>query len=268
MLTLVIPVRHPKNAKNWPQLKARLSQTMAAIARQEQGDWRGVVVANNDADLPSLPPGFEVKRVDFPPNPLYELGQNDREAFFEAARLDKGRRILAGMLHAREADYFMVVDDDDFISCKLAGFVAAHHGEAGWCFTRGYVWPNGGHVLYQHPSFHKTCGTSHIIRADLLELPTQFEQATDLYIKRMLGSHIFIDDYLRDKGTPLAPLPFCGAVYRIGHEGNHSKSSRLLRTFVFKKKFIMRPWSIVGAALRLRPLTGSIRQEFFGSQSA
>src|SRR5882757_5731115 len=268
MLTFIIPIRHPQNSKNWALLKTRLSQTAAAIARQNHSEWRAVVVANTDADLPPLPTGFDIKRVDFPPNPLHELGKGDKEALYEAFRYDKGRRVLAGMLHVRDTDYFMIVDDDDFVSRELAGFVASHHGAPGWCFTRGYVWSDGGHLLYQHPAFHKSCGTSHIIRAGLLELPAQFEAATDLYIKRMLGSHIFIDDYLRDKGTPLAPLPFCGAVYRIGHEGNHSKSSRLLRTFVFKKKFIVRPWLIVRAALRLRPLTGRISQEFFGSQSA
>lgn len=269
MLTFVIPIRHPANSKDWQALKRNLVQTVTAIARQEHDAWRAVVVANTGADLPPLPPRFEIKRVEFPPNNLHELQQADRETVYEAFRWDKGRRVLAGMLHARATDdsdtYFMIVDDDDFVSCKLAGFVASHQGANGWYLETGYVWSEGGRTLYRHPAFHKFCGTSHIVRADLMELPARFEDASETYIKRMLGSHIFIDDYMRSKGAPLAPLPFFGAVYRIGHAGAHSKSGRLLKTFVLQRRFIKRPWLLVRNILRLQPLTPRLGAEFFGS---
>lgn len=267
MLTFIIPIRHPQNSKNWLELKKRLTQTVAAIASQDHDGWRAVIVANTEADLPVLPPKFEVERVEFPPNPLHDLEQGDKEKLYEAFRFDKGRRVLAGMLHARATDYFMIVDDDDFVSCKLARFVANNQGAFGWCFHNGYVWSDGGRALYRHPAFHKFCGTSHIVRADLMELPARFEAASETYIKQMLGSHIFIDEYLHNKGTPLAPLPFLGAVYRIGHAGAHSKSGRLLQTFVLKKRFIKRPWLLIQNVLRLRLLTPRVSQEFFGSQS-
>jgi len=241
-----------------------LAQTAAAIARQDHAGWRAVIVANIEADLPQLPAGFAVKRVDFPPNLFPEQAGNDKEARYDAIRFDKGRRILAGMLHDPVTDYFMVVDDDDFVSSKLAGFVSVHGGAPGWRFNTGYVWADGGTLLYRHPAFHKFCGTSHIVRADLMELPARFEDASDAYIKRRLGSHIFIDDDLREKGTPLVPLPFCGAIYRVGHAGATSQSGRLLRTFLLRKDFIARPWGLVNALLRLRLLTSRLRQEFFG----
>jgi hypothetical protein len=267
MLTFIVPVRHPENSRNWQQLKSLLAQTATAISKQEGGDWRAVVVANTGADLPELPVGFQVKRVDFPPNPKHELGKDnaEKEAVYDAFRYDKGRRVLAGMLQLRDSDYFMIVDDDDVVSCKLARFVASHAGASGWYIKNGYVWTDGGRGLYRHPSFHKFCGTSHIVRTDLMELPETFEQATPEYIKQMLGSHLFLGDYLRKRGNPLTPLPFVGAVYRIGHPGAHSKSSSLLRTFVLQESFIRRPWVILRNMFRMRVVTARLRREYFGT---
>lgn len=267
MLTFVIPVRHPANSKNWPQLKRLLEQTAVAISRQDSDQWRAVVVANTGADLPPLPARFEVKRVDFPPNPKHELGKDEaeKEAVYDAFRFDKGRRVLAGMLHLRDSDYFMIVDDDDFVSCKLARFVADHGGASGWYIQNGYVWTDGGRGLFVHPNFHKYCGTSHIVRADLMELPQTFEQAEPTYIKQMLGSHLFLERHLHESGNPLSPLPFVGAVYRIGHPGAHSKSASLWRTFVFQKSFAKRPWVILRNVLRMRVVTPRLRREYFGS---
>src|SRR5690606_10870385 len=97
MLTFIIPVRHQDNARDWSLLKANLSQTAASIASQTDTGWRALVVANEGADLPPLPPGFDVVRVTFPPNRLHELGEADLEAVYDAFRADKGRRVLAGM---------------------------------------------------------------------------------------------------------------------------------------------------------------------------
>ena len=58
LVTFIIPVRHQANASDWNALKARLSQTVASIAGQSNADWRGVIVANEGADLPDLPPQF------------------------------------------------------------------------------------------------------------------------------------------------------------------------------------------------------------------
>ncbi len=119
--------------------------------------------------MPVLPDNFELKQVDFPPNPMFEQGDNDLEAFRDACRLDKGRRVLAGILEADKTGYVMVVDDDDFVSRRLTGFVAGYPGENGWYVQNGYIWGDGGRLIYEYTDFSKFCGTSHIIRADLYE---------------------------------------------------------------------------------------------------
>jgi len=72
-----------------------LRQTARSIAMQTSALWQAVVIASQEASLPALPPGVDVVRVDYPPNPLYVRGNREKEPFYEAVRLDKGRRVLA-----------------------------------------------------------------------------------------------------------------------------------------------------------------------------
>lgn len=265
-LTFVIPVRHPNNARDWSELKNNLAVTLASIANQAEPGWRAVVVANSSSDLPPLPAGVEVAWVDFPPNSLHEQGTADREEFYEAVRFDKGRRILAGMLAAGPTDYFMVVDDDDLISSSLTGFVKQHRGENGWFVYHGYVWSPGKTLIYRCPNFSMVCGTSHIIRADLFALPASIETAKVDYIKMMLGSHVFITKHLAAQGTPLAALPFPGAIYRTGHTGSHSRSKDILSTYLLHRWLLKRPMELARRFSRLRLLGGGLRREFFGAR--
>jgi glycosyltransferase involved in cell wall biosynthesis len=255
VLTFVIPLRHPQNSPDWPALKRRLAETMRSIAAQDDARWRAIIVANTGADLPLLPSNFELKQVDFPPNPIFERGDHDLETFRDSVRLDKGRRVLAGILAADRTGYVMVVDDDDFVSCRLTSFVAGHPGENGWYVRDGYIWGDGGKLIYEYADFSQFCGTSHIIRAALYELPARVAAMDPDYIRKIFGSHIFIREYLEERGEALKPLPFVGAVYRVGHSGAHSKSVGLLKQVFFKREVLKNPLKLLDAA---------VRHQFFG----
>lgn len=263
-LTFIIPVRHQNNAKDWNKLKSNLSSTAKSIASQKNGSWKGIVVANHGADLPPLPEGFEVKRVDFPPNTLHEQGNVSKEQFYEAFRIDKGQRVLAGMLHAGPMQHVMIVDDDDFVSNELAGLAVQQPTANGWYIRDGYVWGEGSNYVYEFSDFSKLCGTCYVIRADLYELPATFEQASEEYIKRMLGSHIVIRDHLAQQNTPLSPLPFVGAVYRVGHAGAHSQSTGVFKQY-FPRGLLKQPFELLRRLLRLKYLSSNIRRDYFGA---
>ncbi|HEY3849660.1 MAG TPA: hypothetical protein VGL87_01720 [Steroidobacteraceae bacterium] len=264
LLTFVIPLRHPQNSPDWGALKRRLEQTIRSIAAQDDPRWRAIIVANAGADLPELPQRFLWKPVDFPPNPLFEQGDNDLEAFRDACRLDKGRRVLAGVLAAGTAGYVMVVDDDDLVSRRLTGFVAEHRGKSGWYVEKGYLWGDGGKLLYQYADFSTFCGTSHIVRADLYDVSPGRPPPGSALVRTLFGSHIFIREYLAARGRPLEPLPFLGAVYRIGHAGAHSKSPGLLRQVFFRREMLRHPLRSVQRLSGLRLLGPSIRRQFWG----
>jgi glycosyltransferase involved in cell wall biosynthesis len=264
VLTFVIPLRHPRNSPDWPTLKRRLAETMRSIAGQDDGRWRAIIVANKGSDLPPLPGKFELKQVDFTPNPMFEQGDNDRAAFLDSCRLDKGRRVLAGILEADRTGYVMVVDDDDFVSSRLTSFVAGHLGENGWYVRDGYIWGDGGKLVYEYSDFSKFCGTSHVIRRSLYELPARIAATDPDYIRKIFGSHVFIREYLEERGEPLKPLPFVGAVYRVGHAGAHSKSAGLIRQVFFRRELLKNPLKVAGRFARLRLLDATVRRQFWG----
>jgi hypothetical protein len=211
-----------------------------------------------------LPDNFDLKQVDFPPNPMFEQGDNEREAFLDSCRLDKGRRVLAGILEADRSSYVMVVDDDDFVSSRLTSFVAGHFGENGWYVRDGYIWGDGGKLVYEYADFSQFCGTSHIIRSSLYELPARMAAVDPHCLRKIFGSHVFIREYLEERGTPLQPLPFVGAVYRVGHAGAHSKSAGLMRQVFFRRELLKNPLKVAGRFARLRLLDASVRRQFWG----
>jgi hypothetical protein len=264
VLTFVIPLRHPQNARDWTALKRSLAQTIRSISGQDDVRWRAIIVANDGSDLPPLPDKFEIKRVGFPPNPMFEQRDNDREAFLDSCRLDKGRRVLAGILEADRSGYVMVVDDDDFVSCRLTSFAAGRPGGNGWYVQNGYIWGDGGRLIYEYADFWKFCGTSHIVRAALYELPDSVAAADPDYIRRIFGSHVFVREYLADRGVPLEPLPFIGAVYRMGHENSHSKSAGLIKQVFFKRELLRNPLQLAGRLSRLRLVDAAVRRQFWG----
>lgn len=266
LVTFIVPVRHQDNARDWSALKANLIQTVASIANQSNPQWRALVVANRGADLPKLPEGFDVEWVDFSPNVLHEITHSpSKEDFLDAFRLDKGRRVLAGMLAARASKYFMIVDDDDFVSSNLVDFVAKHDGATGWVIERGYIWDHDGRIVMEHDDFNHVCGTCLIIRTDLYGLPETFSGATPDWIKSMLGSHHRITEVLAARGATLSPLPFIGAIYRVAHGGSHSKTPSLLVKYFFSKYAIKRPLRTLRNIFRVHRITPDIRREFFGS---
>jgi hypothetical protein len=231
-LTFIIPVRHHANASDWDAAMVRLLQTAASISAQSSGNWRAVVVANECSGLPDLPKNFSVVRVDYPPNASHKKDGISRNEFYEAFRFDKGRRVLAGMLYARPLGHIMIVDDDDFVHRNLAKYVSSNPENNGWSLTEGWIWPDGGDLVYRSSRFNMLCGTSHIIRADLYAIPSVSNEASDDYIKYWLGSHIFIESILKQRGIVLEPLPFAGAVYRVGHAGAHSQSSGSIGEYI------------------------------------
>jgi hypothetical protein len=265
LLTFIIPVRHQANARDWGALKSNLAQTVASIANQTNPDWRGIIVANEGADLPPLPEKFSVTRVTFPPNDIHERGNATQEDFLDSFRADKGRRVLAGMLDARDSRFFMIVDDDDFVSSRITDYVSKNRQENGWKIDRGYLWDDGGNVLLCRDQFSHYCGTSLIIRSDVYGLPASAEEASLEWIKDTLGSHVRIGPALAARGTPLNVLPFRGAVYRVAHKGSHSNAPSIIRMHFLNRNALKHPLGTIRNLTRLRPLSQSHRREFFGA---
>ncbi|SFI10148.1 galactosyl transferase [Albimonas pacifica] len=265
-LTFVVPIRHPQNARDWALEKANLARTARSIAGQTAPGWRAVVVANEGADLPPLPAGFEVARVNHPPNPGHDLVKTDRQAAWAVFRRDKGRRVADGLRAAGASRYFMIVDGDDLVSNRLSAHVLENDGANGWVFESGWCLDaDGRFAMKLTERFEKVCGTSHILRADLFALP---EPETPGYWERvelMLGSHVRVAGQVAQEGRPIAPLPFPGAAYLVGHANAHSLSRGVLRRYFLNGNLVRQPAATLGQLRHLHRVGPAFRQEFMGA---
>jgi hypothetical protein len=261
-LSFIIPVRHPANASNWAAVVGRLEQTIESISQQTSGDWNGFIVMNREASFPQVKAPWQIVHVDFPPNLHYDLAQHGKQRSYDAVRLDKGKRLCAGIIAATGSEYVMPCDDDDFLSVNIADFVSKHKGPAGWDITKGYSWGEGSSYLVGENQFSSRCGTSHIIRRDLLQLGSNVEDTDVDYIKKMFGSHLLIARLLGKEGHPFEILPFRGAVYRMGHADAHSRSKMPMRARLFSLKAFARPDQWIETAFSTRRLSPALAAEF------
>ncbi len=146
----------------------------------------------------------------------------------------------------------MMTDNDDWVSPHLAKFVKENPTANGWFFDQGYLYA-GGALAYLHPrEFFLLCGTSHIIRADLLLKEAGVDDYDLRTIKDRLGSHVRIKRILDQEGTPLAPLPFVGTTYRVGHVTSDSQSRALLGHLFPLRQSLKHPLETLRRIGRLR----------------
>ena len=256
-LTFVVPVRDPRGVGDWRRVKEDLSQTLRSLSRVG-GSSRIVVAASLGADLPGLPPNADLVQVKLPYSPLPRLEGPERHA---AVRADKGRRILAGLAAVRPEGHVMVVDYDDFVSWRLGRLVASSPNCAGWIVDQGIIYDGSRFVLEVPRGFNSHCGTSLIVRADLLRIPRQVEDADIKWVMRSLGSHRFLASDLADWGTPLVPVPFAAAAYRIGNPDSTSPTSSLLATYLSPIRLLRSPKRWLNNVRHLRQAS-AYREEF------
>jgi len=279
MLTFVIPVRHPSSITEPDIAKRLMAETLASIAAQTHPGWECVIAAERNADLPSLPAGIQVVETDIPVPKLPDI-RVDKRANRQVVRTDKGARIMTALVAARPRGHVMVVDYDDLISRRLAAFCAERTEANGWYVESGWLYSGGAFVSAYPEKFSRLCGTSIIVHSRLLQIPERCQDIDLDYAARTLGDHVYIRADLEEMGAPLEPLPFPGAVYRIGHRNSASFSVSMLswllnRSNIRSRKELARqlryfrnfrtPREILEGLTRIRPVTGSLRREFFGA---
>ncbi len=166
-------------------------------------------------------------------------------------RRDKGAKLSAGFRRAVQhgATHVMPLDADDCVSNRLAAHVASHPSANGWFFAKGYFWREGlNEVHVERRRFHQWCGSSHIVKLSLLDLPEGDAPGWHL-------PHKLVERELRRRGTRLAPLPFPGAVLLVSHGENLFDHARILWPANPVKYWLRH-------LLYHRPLTPELRAEF------
>ncbi|MGB3292742.1 MAG: hypothetical protein WBB01_07150, partial [Phormidesmis sp.] len=129
----------------------------------------------------------------------------------------------------------------------------------GWYVDRGYEYQNGDDVVFLRKDFHLLSGTSNIVNYALLKSDRNLDFEDIGW--RFLW-HQDIVKLMQERKTPLASLPFPGAVYIVENGENIwsqtelrlDKSDRLEKISTKARKLYKR--------LRAQSITPSIRDEF------
>jgi len=233
MIVFITSIRHPLNNNSYERVLELAGRTLASVCSQVSDGFRVLIVCNEVPALDFSHPRIQFVKVSFPP-PSRRPSPN---LLVEEVRLDKGSKLLVGLIHAKRLNptHVMFFDADDFLSNRIAGFVrqkVLHHG---WFVNAGYVYnANGNTLLTLDDGFHTRCGTCYIVNISLLVVPSDFPADASQerilshfgkpFVCELLGSHRFLQDHLFQNRTPLEPLPFRGVVYHAGHGENWTGS--------------------------------------------
>ncbi|MBY6060274.1 glycosyltransferase family 2 protein [Microbacterium esteraromaticum] len=261
-LALIAPVRHPLNSTDYSAVEKALRHSVEAWLKQTNPNIVVIVVASQRPTLPD-DPRITVVTVDFPPPSAERTARTGNAAVLR----DKGSKNAIGLGVAKRlgAQHIMFADADDFVSRGLASLCARHPEHPGWTITDGWRYNRARRTIRAHRGdFHLQCGTSHIVRNDLLPdsglgvdaSQTQLYEAYGDKLERWMGSHMFIHDDL-----PLTALPFAGALYQVGTSNSQSGNalsgqgrpiSRNLATEFGVHATSRTPWGLARAVLPSR----------------
>lgn len=207
MLLFVVPVKSKSSATSWPDLSKLFNRCLNSICKQTSPDFHVIVVCNERPDNSFSHSKVTYLDVDFPtPKPEYNARVDDR-----------AKRVVTGILAAQKLcpTHIMSVDADDCVSKHIAEFVSANVTSNGWYVNSGYEYQEGSQkILIRRNNFNKICGTCNIINYDLLQLPEKLLPYEELSgYDRFIGGHPLAKIDLAERGSPLAPLPFPGAIF-------------------------------------------------------
>jgi hypothetical protein len=260
MIAFVGAVRHPLNCNSYDRVLVLLEATLLSICSQTNNEFKVIIACNEiiQFDSPLIRQHVEFVVVNFPPPSHERSAKTGREAI----RKDRSTKYVVGILAAQrfEPDYIMIFDTDDYVSPEIAEFANRHSDKSrGWYIEKGYVMDHQDERrLWMVKDFHKICGTSLIIRNDLLvepkgdeqvEITTEtgsteiiypketilsgritptstqdeiFAQLDNVFLHYILGAHRWTADYYK-----LMPLPFPGAIWNWNTGENHGDIRRM-----------------------------------------
>ena len=249
-------------ARDWDYHIWLLQCTLNSILAQSNPEFNVVVVCH---DVPEIP------QANNPAVHMLRVHHSLPEKTFDDMLVDKVLKLTAGVdwAIARGSDYVMFVDADDLVSRRINEFVASHRGNNGWFFSRGYSHQYGGLWLRKLVRHHLICGTSHVVRLNLLQFARDASYRGERVNTLAAAGHADYCRLLSSQGFPLEPLPFPGAIYVLhsdsacwapGGSAYHIEGQCAPRPFW--RRALSWGKRTAKLVLKLRPLTLSLRTEF------
>jgi len=243
MLGFVVPLRSKSSSNNWAYHSELVFRTLTSICNQTSKDFIVIVVYTDYPERMVENDKVIYLKYPYPFLISHEITDAgcDTLRYFPKRNLeilmDQARRTMVGCKCAidRGCKYLMEVDADDLVSNKIAAFVerASNITPPGWFINKGFVYIEGSKIIYRYTKLNLICGSTHIVRADLLNIP---DFSSKNYLDyNFFSSHSWIRIRLRTyKEVEIQPLPFGGIIYVL-NPGSWTNISRKFQSTGVKK---------------------------------
>ena len=214
MLIFVAALQSPEVSADWTRVSKLCDRTLRSMCGQSNSDFRVILVCNRAPLGDYSHPNLDIIEEPF------AIPANDTGSRMN----DKWLKLKRGLIAARQyaPAHIMIADADDCVHRDLAAFAARSPISQGWQFDKGFIYDEGSRWLFRSSGFDRLCGSSAIVRLEEHDFPQAMSDPIDPYFI-LCNGHGVIADYMRDRGTPLEPLPFPGAVYVTATGENDSQ---------------------------------------------
>lgn len=259
MLVFIIPLRSAQTCDSWERVCKLFERSLRSACSQTSSEFQIFVVCHEIPDIQFSHQAVTYIQVDFT--------SPTKENISSRGETDRNRKIFTGLTQIRKshASHVMFLDADDCVSNCLVEFVSNHPNEYGWVISKGYEYQETSNLVkHRKKQFQMRCGSSHIIRYDLVEqlINIHLEDVSSGFLQ-----HREIEDIMKSKGTPLVELPFEGAIYITENSENFFNQEKFfLQRFrqgnsYWKHAFILYTGKI-WKRITSKRLTNEIRDEF------
>jgi cellulose synthase/poly-beta-1,6-N-acetylglucosamine synthase-like glycosyltransferase len=205
----------PDLANSWEHVSKLFERCLKSVCNQTSSNFRVMVVCNERPKINFSHSQITYIEVNFP-LPC---------STFEAKTLDRGHKVLIGIIWVQKIKYshVMAVDADDCVSKHLAKFVEQNSHCNGWFINKGYIYQDGSQLIYSKPKkFHIVCGTCNIIKLDLYDTFSDLKREKKGLIQKYYGGNKYILEKLGEQGKVIETLPFKGAISIIENGENYA----------------------------------------------
>ncbi|MET1260760.1 glycosyltransferase family A protein [Flagellimonas sp. DF-77] len=256
MLCFIVPVKSKVVSNDWNQFEKLVERTMKSLTNQIDDNYQIIVVCHEIPQMDFKHDKIEFVQVDFDPPKLDPNGTRDENR--EKKELDKSYKIKHGVKIAEKyhPDFLMVVDSDDLISNKILSYVNKQdQSSPGWYVNKGYNYKEGAkYLFYKNKTFNHLCGSSIIIRKDLID---------ELFVTEPWLW--YMHETMETSAGNLQPLPFPAGVYSIANGENHFMSNNYTGTIIQRFLFDFSKYRQLFKKLakyRIHPLNGKFKRTF------
>lgn len=145
-MIFITSLKHPKTIGNMSTMVRLLERTLSTIEAQTCQDFRIIIVCHEIPPLSGIYPHVEYVIVDFPPpaddfEALSYKEEGDEKStesrgikHLELVKLDKGKKYLRGLYHARQYNpsHVMFFDADDCLAPTIVDTISTGDIDTSW----------------------------------------------------------------------------------------------------------------------------------------